>query len=240
MDITINGYSERGAMNALFYGIAYRKENDFNGEEAIRRLLWLADIEGEFESVSFYIECSLSGFGDPDLVIIANDKYGDKTCIFVEAKASGQGFYDVNVQKDHHDDYMKKSAKNESSKYDKGHSSNLFFQLRLKNLMFKSSKEDIQKGTELCSEHRSSNRKLGNNLVVNKLYEEIASCIDAKYVAIVPAKPTEDIDTKKDYGFDIKFVSWSDINEDPVLGKYIEDVIDFNKVKGKSQILNNK
>lgn len=240
MAISINGYSERGAMNALFYGIAYRKDNGFNGEEAIKKLLSLAQIKDKFESYSFYLECSLSGFGDPDLVIIADDKYGNKTCIFVEAKASGQGLYDVNEQKKHHDDYMNKSAKNEPSRYDKGHSSNLFFQLRLKNLLVKSSEEDIQKGTKLGTEHRSSKRKLGNNLVVEKLYKEISSCKDAKYVAIVPAKPKEDIDTKKDYGFDIKFVSWSDINEDPVLGKYIKDVIDFNEVDGKSQILNNE
>ncbi len=235
-NIKIYGYSERGAMNALFYGIAYREGDGFNGEEAIKELLSLAHIEESFDNFSFYIEGSLSGFGDPDLVIIADNKQGEKTCIFVEAKASGLGFYNLNVQKSNHEEYMNKGK---DSKYEKGHSSNLFFQLRLKNLLVTSTKEEVKKGTILGSEQRQSPRRLGNNLIVNKFYNEIASCNEIKYLAIVPELPKKDFDTKNEYGFDIQFVSWEDIKNNSILGKYIKDTIDYNEVDGKSEILNN-
>lgn len=241
MGIEIEGYSERGAMNALFYGIAYRKGEGFDGEKAIRELLTLANVDYRFEKITFYLECSLSGFGDPDLVIIGEDANRLKTCMFVEAKASSLGYYDVEEQKIHHENYMNYG---EHSKYDKGHSSNLFFQLRLKHLLVNSSSPDIKEGTLLGTEKRSAKRKIGINPIVKKLYNEISQCENrVEYIAIVPALPEDKhiLQTKGKYGFDIHLISWQEILKNDFLKKYVEDVFVFNKSdEGKSQILNNK
>lgn len=212
MEIDIKGYSERGVMNALFYGIVYRKGGDFNGAKAIKELLTLANINNNFKKITFYIECSLSGFGDPDLVIIGKDPNGLKRCIFIEAKVSNFGNYDIKIQKLHHDDYMKYGKR---SKYDKGHSSNLFFQLRLKKLLVNSKHSQIIDGTQLSSEKRKVKRKIGNNPIVRKLYEEIYQCKNRiEYVAILPDLLNGEhvIQTKREYGFDIHVVSWKEIS----------------------------
>ncbi|MBP5612832.1 MAG: hypothetical protein J6X35_01625 [Bacteroidales bacterium] len=56
----IFGYSERGAMNELFYGIAHDKKN---GEESMKAFINdLAKIEGIFTDFELYNEFSLSDF----------------------------------------------------------------------------------------------------------------------------------------------------------------------------------
>ena len=119
----IIGYSERGVMNALFYGIAFDKDSQ-KAEEAMNEILKLGGIKGDYTDFKIYVEFSLSEFGSPDLVFTASNSNGEKEVFFVEAKVSAGSYYDLDKQKDHHDDYMKRLK---NSKYDKGHSSNLFF-----------------------------------------------------------------------------------------------------------------
>ena len=73
----IVGYSERGAMNALFYGIALDQEH--KGIEAMKEFLKLASIEeaGDYSDFELYPEFSLSDFGEPDLMIKAKLKNKD-------------------------------------------------------------------------------------------------------------------------------------------------------------------
>lgn len=72
-NIKIIGYSERGAMNALFYGIALNKDEKA-ANEAMNEFLHMAGETETFQDFELYSEFSLSGFGDPDLVITAKNE----------------------------------------------------------------------------------------------------------------------------------------------------------------------
>ena len=108
-------------MNALFYGMALDKEN---GENSMREFLNLVGIEGNYSNFKLYMEFSLSEFGNPDLVIIADDPV--KTVFFVEAKASCGKTFSLGKEKTKHESTINKD-------FVSGESSNLFFQLRLKH-----------------------------------------------------------------------------------------------------------
>ena len=60
----IVGYSERGAMNALFYGIALANDNN-----AFAEFINMIGISNPVSGVEFYMEFSLSEFGSPDLLV---------------------------------------------------------------------------------------------------------------------------------------------------------------------------
>lgn len=127
-NIKIVGYSERGAMNALFYGIALNKDEKA-ANEAMNEFLHMAGERETFQDFELYSEFSLSGFGDPDLVITAKNELGKTIVFFIEAKASAGGYYELDKQKSHHEEYLK-----DHTKYNKNHTSNLFFQLKEKFL----------------------------------------------------------------------------------------------------------
>ena len=68
----IIGYSERGAMNALFYGMSYDKTN---GNEAMNAFLKLAGFHSEnFKEFELYMEFSLSEFGTTFMLCILDVK----------------------------------------------------------------------------------------------------------------------------------------------------------------------
>lgn len=248
----IYGYSERGAMNALFYGMAFN-----NDEEAMHSFLIKAGIEqaNSFHKFELYTEFSLSEFGSPDLVIFATK--GDKKVVFfVEAKASCCKSYELKRQKESHDKYI------ENGEYDDGHASNLFFQLRLKNYFYQlkewfcrgrlgdrptvNIKDDKNKRILKTKNHY---RGIGNNAIVQKFVDKFNDCTEAYYIAIIPEYNNEGI--KTDYGFTIHYVSWSQIyNLFKERSEYqsLLDTIKFNQGKGPtiksknrivSQILNN-
>lgn len=223
----IIGYSERGAMNALFYGMAFN-----NDDAAMMNFFSLAGIEDGYTNFRLYMECSLSDFGSPDLVIIADRTNGKGSDVFfIEAKVSEGSYFDLNVHK----------RKHKENKYD---ASNLFFQLRSKEYFFnhecKGSEEErykedsfniikLKKGTTI-------DREIGTNVVVNKFVEIIKECNLAYYIAIIP-KQTEEIGIDKEFGFPIRFVTWEEILDK--MNLYIRENINFNNKKGKNQILNN-
>lgn len=226
----ILGYSERGAMNALFYGIALKEDKD-----ALVRFLSLAGINETYDDFDLYMEFSLSEYGDPDLLIIGTKSDGTKTVFFVEAKASNRGFYNVDKQKDWHNDYIKGGG------HADGHSSNLFFQLRLKKYL----KDDVILGSDPLNNLANTGgraRKIGENPIVLKMVDEIKKCGNAEYIAVIPKQKTR-VKTNDDYGFTIHFVEWEDIQGDNVLNTYLNETVAFNggvDKKGKSvnQILN--
>ena len=121
----IVGYSERGAMNALFYGIALNRD-----EKAANVFLKMAGETETFHNFKLYSEFSLSGFGVPDFVITAENHSGETIVFFIEAKASAGKCYDLKEEKRRHEEYIK-----DHTKYADGHSSNLFFQLKEKFLL---------------------------------------------------------------------------------------------------------
>lgn len=160
-NIKIVGYSERGAMNALFYGIALNKDEKA-ANEAMNEFLHMAGERETFQDFELYSEFSLSGFGDPDLVITAKNELGKTIVFFIEAKASAGGYYELDEQKN----TMK--ILRGSYEIQQNHTSNLFFQLKEKFLLLKHGPNNDSRTTII-----DRKRKLGNNEIVNKFYEEI-------------------------------------------------------------------
>lgn len=244
----IIGYSERGAMNALFYGMALDNEN---GEKSMKVFIKdLAKIEGNFTEFELYNEFSLSDFGDPDLMIKAKNGKGNHVVFFIEAKTSCCKYYNLNDQETHHKDYMKGG-----NKYDKGHASNLYFQLRLKNYFFlllqdffcdslerKQASLSIYNDPQLrLKQSRGRNRKIGENVVVEKIVNKIKDCKQAYYIAIIPKQDPKQKDimvNTDNYGFETHTITWEEIYSK--FKNYVGETIEFNqnKDKGKSQILN--
>lgn len=208
----IIGYSERGAMNALFYGMALK-----NDDEAMKTFLDKAGFQiDDYIKFELFVEFSLSEFGSPDLVIFADKKSNQKEVFFVEAKASCCKTYELADQKDMHDKYIKEGY------YDDGHASNLFFQLRLKNYFYqlkewfclrmegnrpitniKDDKEGRIRNT------RRHERNIGRNAIVRKFVGKFKDCTTAHYIAIIPEQINDRIG--KDYGFHIHYISWEEI-----------------------------
>ena len=231
----IFGYSERGAMNALFYGMAFSK----NGDDLMKKFLGRSDESIEFK---LYNEFSLSEFGSPDFVIIAHYKeaYKDKyDAYFIEAKASNGTNYNLTTQLDHHIQYL------ENGRYDNGHASNLFFQIRLKHYFFSQRKTIIQQGGKSINENskieRTKNgfRKLGQNPIVKKFAEDLEKCEKAYYIAIIP-KQDRTIDCYKDFPSDlnIRYVFWEDLNKDDDFKEILSETMKYNKEDNYSQIEN--
>lgn len=260
----IVGYSERGAMNALFYGMAH---DNGHGEEALKVFIKdLAKVKRDFSDFEFelYNEFSLSEFGDPDMMIIAKDEKGEKIVFFIEAKRSG---FKLSLEKDHHKQYM------ESGGFENGHSSNLFFQLRLKHYFFevfcRKRKDDYYKSLEdkieaffkkecfkvydetqlnRLKESKNRNRKIGGNVVVNHIVEQIKDSIEAYYIAIIPEQDPKWNDNEVntgEFGFSTITLTWEGIYnyKEYDFKTYLKDTIEFNQGKDRnkkeiSQILN--
>lgn len=253
----IIGYSERGAMNALFYGMAFKED-----ENAMKKFLDLAGISDvdNYSNFKLYMEFSLSDFGDPDLVIMANKGEKESVVIFVEAKVSDCSSYSLNKAFKTHVDNIGKQE------FVDGETSNLFFQLRLKNRLFKTikeipkseekyernvneSNEDFDKIAMTRKKGKDVYRSIGNNPVVRRFVDEIRNCQSALYIAIIPEK--DEIKENKDK-YDkvekelggIYFVTWQEIFDN--LNEYVEETIAFNQgpdpltvsKKLKNQILN--
>lgn len=261
----IYGYSERGAMNALFYGMAHDKEN---GESDMQRFLELAGITETFTDFKLYSEFSLSEFGNPDMMIIAKDNNGKSVVLFIEAKASCCKNYKVEDQKNHHDGEGELNGYLTTNGHKDGHSSNLFFQLRLKHYFFeiRSSLFENDKNLELeimrnnffddekngFSKYneeqrdrfklgRSGDRKIGENVVVERMVKELKECQRAYYIAIVPEQDSHHGVKTEEYGFTTHTITWEKIYFE--FNKYVGETIDFNQNEGKknkivSQILN--
>ena len=236
----IIGYSERGAMNALFYGMAHA-----NDEKAMNEFISLAGIEGAFSNFEIYSEFSLSDFGDPDMIVTAKDCNENNVVFFIEAKASCGMGYNLTKQQDFHDSYMQNGEAHKD-----GHSSNLFYQLRLKNYFIQrlaeetedEKEEDPDEILDRLRKTRGHYRKIGKNIVVNKFKEILKKCKDhAYYIAIIPEqdedKPTELLQA---YGLHIHLITWEKVYETDAFNKYVKPTIDFNQNKENtvSQILN--
>ena len=230
----IIGYSERGAMNALFYGIALKKD-----AQSMKDILKEAGIEEDYNDFKVYSEFSLSDFGDPDMVIIADKKEGGKEVIFIEAKVSCGNSFDLSVQHEKHNNYVHQNV------YKSGNSSNLFFQLRQKYYFFQTQvkgekPKTIKKIPDLIKYYDQKHtgvRRTGTNPIVMDFINEIKQCDSAQYVAIIPNSKYSN-DFKTEYGFDIHFVSWEYLKEK--FGEYLDKTLGFNQDGYYNQILNKK
>lgn len=214
----ILGYSERGIINSLIFNIG---ENKKLLTEFIKLISLPNPIEiGEPENYEILLEQSFSEFGDSDIVIIANYKNpSDKKVLFFEGKVKT---WSVN----------KWSIFNQYKKFNRpvyaGYSSNLFFQLKSKELLTKK----MIGITE--SNKYGKNRKLGDNKIVLSATKMINLASQYYYIGIIPSTEEEikhffENDYKNE--LPIQLIDWKTIEsfcKDFNLHKVLE-VFDFNK-----------
>ena len=215
----IVGYSERGAMNALFYGIAQADD-----KKAFAEFLKIIGIDYHVSDVEFFMEFSLSEFGSPDLLVTFN-AYNQKHILFIEAKTSCGKKYEL--------EKAFEKFKRTKERYD-GYSSNLYYQLSMKYLFFENLSNSIDKNGIEGLDGRT--HKIGDNFVVKAICNKIKDCKVAHYIAIVPKS-----DIPSDAPKYVKHIFWEDLFKCSVLKKYLEDtwLINSNSINKRSQIVNN-
>ena len=238
----IYGYSERGAINALFYEMALRKDCN---QEIVKFLKFanVSNAEG-YENFDIYNECSLSRFGTPDLVIVAQRKSdGVSVVFFIEGKVSECSGFRMEAIIDEYNNT--------------NNSSNLLFQIEQKQNFFNSRNlfpdSSIPVEKENIIETSLGPRSIGNNPIVRKFIDIIKNCQEAKYIAIIPDISREDDKWKeqlKKMGFnELLIIFWETIRDNFKSYKLLKDTLIFNEgddpkiktpsKKKKSQILNN-
>jgi len=228
----IIGYSERGAMNALFYEMAFDKKT---GEENMREFLKLAKIENseKFSDFEIYNEFSLSEFGNPDLVIIAKREDNVRVVFFIEAKVSACNGFRINTA---YNNYEKNCD-----------TSNLFYQIKQKEAFFNVRREIPTHTEESASiDTIMGPRNIGNNPVVRKFADYLKECSEAEYIAIIPTVSCETDERWKKKFPNLKIFFWEDLyNKFKGIEPFIE-TIEYNQAedpktvskKLKSQIMN--
>ena len=204
----IVGYSERGAMNALFYGIAQADD-----KKAFAEFLKIIGIDYHVSDVEFFMEFSLSEFGSPDLLVTFNakdQKHIQKHILFIEAKTSCGKKYE-----------LEKAFENfKRTKVRKpGYSSNLYYQLSMKYLFFKNLPNSIDKNGIEDLDGRT--HKIGDNFVVKAICDKIKDCKVAHYIAIVPKS-----DIPSDAPKYVKHIFWEELFNCPKLNPYLKDTWD--------------
>lgn len=225
----IYGYSERGMMNALFYW-----NNDV---KSLQKLLEISGVENfnSYNNFKIIMEGSLSDFGDSDAILIA-DNNNEKTVFFFEAKVSNGNSYKLQQQ---FDKFKSKESYN-------GYSSNLFYQLSLKKLLFNKIRDIKLVFSEYITtkgKNRENERTVNTkNETVNFIYEMIRECSHAEFVAITPDIPTktflDNIRKHEDLGqfsSKIHFITW-----ERIINEYdnLTNTLDFNCKNGKNLIFN--
>lgn len=212
----IIGYSERGVMNALFYGIALLNDES-ESNAAMNEFLSLCGFKDKFSDYKLYMEFSLSDFGSPDLVFTAKNKNNEFMTFFVEAKVSAGNKYSIVTESD-----LNRIRNN---------TSNLFFQI-IEKCTLMEHKDTVR----TCPVELLRPRKLGNNGVVNKFFDAITNTSKQYYIAIIPqqeeTKRKIDIpklDENSPSGHHkLNIVYWEDILNNEILGPYIEKTMDYN------------
>ncbi len=244
----IVGYSERGALNALFYSMAFNK-NERQGEIDMQSFLEMADVPdyNHYFDFEIYTESSLSQFGSPDLLFFAKTEKGEKkTVFFIEAKVSACKTFKMSSILN---EYYKDIKKGEP---EKPNTSNLFYQLEQKKTLFDKRCELSTKGNKI--ETNRGPKSIGKNPIVLKLVEKLKSCSNAEYIAIVPKEGEKKKETliNSIEDLNLKIVYWEDLHQKFGIELNYEsfnETIRFNQgsvnqgkgpnPKKKSQILNN-
>jgi len=217
----ILGYSERGIINSLMYNIG---EDKYLLKEFIKLISIPNNIKiGEPIDYEILLEQSFSRFGDSDLIIILHyNEPKDNIILFFEAKVkTSQGKWTLTNE-------FKQYSTN--SRY-KGHASNLFYQLYLKELLF----EKLSKNppNNIIADKLGVSRKIGENKVVLKAFNKTIGK-QAYYIGIIPQTDLEInnfIKTNNYISNNYYFVPWEAIHrycKDNNLQKVLE-VFNFNE-----------
>ena len=183
----IVGYSERGIINALLYGIKYSATAESLLEDLLSRSRFPL-IDGTAFHVSdaeVLIEQSFSGFGDADALLLINTGQS-AISVFVEAKVK-------TFQRAHWtiDDEFREFTSGTRTKVG---SSNLFAQLYHKVRMVAGLRQGgipaLQVGIDFPKSSSRQIRKIGNNGVVLRAVEKLAEHLEkVYYLAILPEQP---------------------------------------------------
>jgi len=214
----ILGYSERGIINSLIFSIG---EDKTLMREFIR-LINIPEIEESHNIITDYtilLEQSFSRFGDSDLVIILEyENPKEKKVLFIEGKVKTS-----QSKKWHLERQFEKFEREE--KYT-GSSSNLFFQLYLKKLLFDNcTLNDFDKGIKEL--RYKENRKIGNNPVVLEAVKLLLNCKEAYYIGLIPASESDIEKFGRKADFDIHFLSWERVYDFCVKEEKLKKVIEI-------------
>lgn len=218
----IIGYSERGIINSLIFSIIESEDKELMNK--------FIDLMGIFEfnnsekpiDYEVLLEQSFSGFGDADLVVIIKYKSHQKV-VFIEGKVKTLQSKSWSLEKQF-------SKYHKGGKYP-GYSSNLFFQLYLKSLLFEN--KDNIKGDDDCvvnGVYRA--RKIGKNDIVKKALEKIAECDEAFYVGLVPSSKKGNDAFSEHLDYKIHFLSWETVHQfckDNEKLKKVLEIFEFNE-----------
>ena len=183
----IIGYSERGAVNSLFYEIAYSAR----AEDLLTRLLGMARFplrrhtSPVVREAEVLVEQSLSDFGDADAIMLLKTVDGPIT-VFVEAKVEPAQSQAWRIE----DEYQRFV----DGLTTKVSSSNLFTQLyhkvRFVSGLRHGGLSTLQGGLPFPPSSTRSRRRIGHNTVVNEAARRITQYLsEVLYLALVPDKP---------------------------------------------------
>lgn len=216
----IFGYSERGILNSLMFEISKDKKLMIEFLKLLPEEI--SKIIGTPVCFKILLDHSLSGFGSPDLIVIAhyiNPK--DKKVIFFEAKVKTLGCRNWNLK-----NIYKKYVSVSVDKYKQWKmGSNLFFQLKLKRSLVENIKDIKQKKSIKVG---VVSKKIGNNAIVLRTVDMIDSASEYFYVGIVPHFDfTQGKKDKEKYNF----LLWKDIEKFCEKNKLqnVLDMFDYNK-----------
>src|SRR6266852_7673395 len=182
----IMGYSERGAVNALFYEIVYSNRPT----ELLREFLALArfsrgeSIGAGLTDARVLIEQSLSDFGDADAVLLL-DSAKSKTAVFLEAKVKSSQAERWTLQGEFEDFEHGQHTERQLN------SSNLFTQLYHRSRFVTGLRSGgvtaLEAGLEFPRCSTKGVRKIGSNPVVLNAVRVIEPyCEQVWYLALVP------------------------------------------------------
>jgi hypothetical protein len=186
------GYSERGFINAFFYGVFHHA----TPSEIIRALLklarWplMASVPSIIEAATvdiIMIEQSFSDFGDADVLILVSTPQ-EKVAFFCEAKRGKPWKLKTEWNK------FKTRFQND----DPGDESNVFRQLYHKQRMVQglAAGDDLDTGIQFDGVLRpargTQRRKIGKNKVVLKAADKLKPYVESAYYLILAPEPWRD------------------------------------------------
>ncbi|WNM17975.1 hypothetical protein [Flavobacterium capsici] len=223
--MAIYGYSERGIINSLVFSIG--DDNALMG--SFIKSLGIPMRLGTPREYTVLLEHSFFELGVSDLIIIISyDDSAEDKVLFIEGKAKNSG--STNWPIVYYQDRFDKNKEHH------GFTSNLFFQLHLKKLLF-DRREVIMETGEIIEPRFNKKRKTARNPIVTRAFEHIAKCRPF-YVGIVPLTDREIAEFNST-------VVYTNYPEDFVkIGKYIhlvswETVYGFCIAKGLETVNSN-
>ena len=181
------GYSERGALNALFNEIAYSGSPDalLSSMLGSARFPMRHDESTSVVKSHILVEQSLSDFGDADAIMLLETR-GTPRAVFLEAKVKPTQTAAWTIEQEFQK-FLDGTASQVSS-------SNLFTQLyhkvRFVEGLRRGGIELLQRGIPFPPSSTRATRKIGRNGVVLRAVALILPYIeDVRYLAVVPDSP---------------------------------------------------